>query len=46
MRAVSTARRLQFPTLLARTEASNVEKLVTRFLSTSARPEQIGVITP
>ena len=31
---------------LNRTEAANVEKLVTRFLSAGTLPEQIGVITP
>jgi len=31
---------------LNRTEAANVEKLVTRFLSAGVSPEQIGVITP
>merc|ERR1712070_977010 len=31
---------------LNRTEAANVEKLVTRFLSSGVAPEQIGVITP
>ena len=29
-----------------RTEAANVEKLVTRFLSAGTLPEQIGVVTP
>ena len=31
---------------LNRTEAANVEKIVSRFLSGGATPEQIGVITP
>lgn len=31
---------------LNRTEASCVEKLVTRFLNSCVKPEQIGVITP
>jgi len=31
---------------LNRTEASNVEKLTTRFLRCGVKPEQIGVITP
>lgn len=31
---------------LNRTEASSVEKLVTRFLNSGVKPEQIGVITP
>ena len=31
---------------LNRTEASNVEKLVSRFLSDGVEPDQIGVITP
>ncbi|KAL3278282.1 hypothetical protein HHI36_013616 [Cryptolaemus montrouzieri] len=31
---------------LNRTEASNVEKIATRFLKTGVKPEQIGVITP
>lgn len=31
---------------LNRTEASNVEKLVTQFLSSGIKPTQIGVITP
>ena len=31
---------------LNRTEAANVEKLVTRFLSAGTLPEQIGVVTP
>lgn len=31
---------------LNRTEASNVEKLVTKFLKMGLKPEQIGVITP
>ena len=31
---------------LNRTEAANVEKLVTRFLSSGTLPEQIGVVTP
>ena len=29
-----------------RTEAANVEKIVTRFLRAGIKPEQIGVITP
>ena len=29
-----------------RTEASNVEKLTTRFLRAGVKPEQIGIITP
>ena len=32
--------------LLNRTEAANVEKLVSRFLNGGITPEQIGVITP
>eukprot|EP00117_Sycon_ciliatum_P034570 scpid22067/ scgid26360/ Regulator of nonsense transcripts 1; ATP-dependent helicase RENT1; Nonsense mRNA reducing factor 1; Up-frameshift suppressor 1 homolog len=31
---------------LNRTEANNVEKIVTRFLKVGVKPEQIGVITP
>lgn len=31
---------------LNRTEAANAEKLVTRFLRSGVRPEQIGIITP
>lgn len=31
---------------LNRTEAANVEKIVTKFLRASVKPEQIGVITP
>ena len=31
---------------LNRTEAANVEKIVTRFLKSGLKPEQIGVITP
>lgn len=31
---------------LNRTEASNVEKLITRFLSAGISPDQVGVITP
>lgn len=31
---------------LNRTEASNVEKITTRFLKSGLKPEQIGVITP
>uniref|UniRef100_A0A915IER4 DNA helicase n=1 Tax=Romanomermis culicivorax TaxID=13658 RepID=A0A915IER4_ROMCU len=31
---------------LNRTEASNVEKLVTKFLKSGLKPQQIGVITP
>ncbi|VDP12434.1 unnamed protein product [Soboliphyme baturini] len=31
---------------LNRTEASNIEKLATRFLRCGVRPEQIGIITP
>lgn len=31
---------------LNRTEASNVEKMTTRFLRAGVKPEQIGVITP
>lgn len=31
---------------LNRTEASNVEKMATRFLRAGVKPEQIGVITP
>lgn len=31
---------------LNRTEASNVEKIVTKFLRSNVKPEQIGVITP
>lgn len=31
---------------LNRTEASNVEKMTTRFLRCGVKPEQIGVITP
>lgn len=31
---------------LNRTEASNVEKITTRFLRCGVKPEQIGVITP
>lgn len=31
---------------LNRTEASNVEKIATRFLRCGVKPEQIGVITP
>ena len=29
-----------------RTEAGNVEKIVTRFLKSGIKPEQIGIITP
>ena len=29
-----------------RTEAANAEKLVTRFLRSGVKPEQIGIITP
>ena len=29
-----------------RTEAANVEKIVTRFLRSGVKPEQIGIITP
>ena len=29
-----------------RTEAANVEKIVTRFLKCGCKPEQIGIITP
>lgn len=31
---------------LNRTEASNVEKIATRFLRSGVKPEQIGIITP
>lgn len=31
---------------LNRTEAANVEKIVTRFLKSGVKPEEIGVITP
>lgn len=31
---------------ITRTEAANVEKIVTRFLRAGIKPEQIGVITP
>ena len=31
---------------LNRTEAANVEKIVTRFLRSGIRPDQIGIITP
>lgn len=31
---------------IPRTEAANVEKIVTRFLRAGIKPEQIGVITP
>jgi hypothetical protein len=31
---------------LNRTEASNVEKITTRFLKSGMKPEQIGIITP
>lgn len=31
---------------LNRTEASNVEKITTRFLKSGVKPEQIGIITP
>lgn len=31
---------------LSRTEAANVEKIATRFLRSSIKPEQIGIITP
>ena len=31
---------------LNRTEAANVEKLVSRFISGGVMPEQIGVVTP
>lgn len=31
---------------LNRTEAANIEKLVTKFLKSGVQPEQIGVITP
>lgn len=31
---------------LNRTEASNVEKIVTKFLRAGVKPEQIGLITP
>lgn len=29
-----------------RTEAANVEKIVTRFLRSGVKPEQIGIVTP
>lgn len=29
-----------------RTEAANVEKIVTRFLKSGVKPDQIGIITP
>ena len=32
--------------LSCRTEAGNVEKIVTRFLKSGIKPEQIGIITP
>jgi len=31
---------------LNRTEAANVEKIVTKFLRANVKPSQIGVITP
>jgi len=31
---------------LNRSEASNVEKIATRFLQSGVKPEQIGIITP
>ena len=31
---------------VVRTEAGNVEKIVTRFLKSGIKPEQIGIITP
>jgi len=31
---------------LNRSEASNVEKITTRFLQSGVKPEQIGIITP
>jgi len=31
---------------LNRTEAANVEKIVTRFLRSGVKPDQIGIITP
>ena len=31
---------------LNRTEAANVEKIITRFLRSGVKPEQIGIITP
>jgi regulator of nonsense transcripts 1 len=31
---------------LNRTEAANVEKIVTKFLKSALKPEQIGVVTP
>ena len=31
---------------LNRSEASNVEKITTRFLKSGVKPEQIGIITP
>lgn len=32
--------------LHCRTEAANVEKIVTRFLKSGVKPDQIGIITP
>jgi regulator of nonsense transcripts 1 len=32
--------------LFYRTEAANVEKIVTRFLRAGVKPSQIGIITP
>ena len=29
-----------------RTEAANVEKIVTRFLRSGVKPQQIGIVTP
>lgn len=39
-------RRLLIPYLAFRTEASNVEKIVTKFFKSGVIPAQIGVITP
>lgn len=37
---------LKFILLIYRTEAALVERLTTRFLKCSVKPEQIGIITP
>ena len=34
------------PSLTHRTEAGNVEKLVTKLMRSGVKPEQIGIITP
>lgn len=37
---------MQLYSLFDRTEAANVEKIVTRFLKSGVKPDQIGIITP